>query len=74
MKRLLKVAGGIMLILFFSPAVIVSIGVAAIAIPGYRVEPGFMGRVLGVCFLFGLPGLFACMVGGRLLRQNLSKA
>jgi hypothetical protein len=74
MRRPLKVAAGVMLILFFSPVVIGAIAVAAIAIPVYRVEPGFIGRILGLCFLFGLPGLFMCMAGAKLVRKNVSES
>jgi phosphate/sulfate permease len=70
----LKVAGGVILIVFFSLVVIGAIAVAAIALPGYRVESGFIGRILGLCFLFGLSGLFMCMVGAQLVRKNISES
>lgn len=74
MNRPLKVAAGVMLILLFSPVVIGAIVLAALAIPGYRFEPGFISRILGLCFLFGLPSLFACMAGAQLVRRNLTRS
>lgn len=71
MKRALKVCIGVMIVLFFSPVVIGAIAVAAMAIPGYKVEPGFASRILGICFLFGLPGLFMSMAGAELVRKNI---
>ena len=74
MKRPLKVVGGITLVLLFSPAVIGAIAVAAMVIPGYKFEPSYVNRMLGLCFLLGLPSLFACVVGAQMVRQNLCQA
>jgi hypothetical protein len=55
------------------PVVIGAIAVAATAVPGYRIEPGLIGRILGLCFLFGLASLFMCIVGVHLVRKNMSE-
>jgi hypothetical protein len=71
MKQLVKAATGVFLILLFSPVVLGAVVVGAIAIAAYKVEPGLIGRVLGICFMVGLPSLFICMAGVQLLRGNM---
>ena len=69
--RPLKVAVGVMLILFFSPLVIGAIVFTGGVIPFYGVEPQFGGFVLRCCALVGLPSLLACFVGVELVRKNI---
>jgi uncharacterized paraquat-inducible protein A len=71
MDRSLKVAVGVMLILFFSPLVIGAIIVIGMLFPVYGMDPQWGGYILGCCALAGLPSLLACTVGVELVRKNI---
>jgi hypothetical protein len=73
MDRSLKVAVGVMLILFLLPLVVGAIVVTGMAIPVYGIEPGIAGYILGWCGLVGVPSLFLCIVGVRLVRENIKE-
>jgi len=71
MSQAMKLAVGVMLMLFFTPLVIGAIVVILIAAPAYSPEPEFVGAILASSSLVGFFGLLMCIAGFQLVRNNI---